>query len=423
MEEEEVNEATAKLKGMLGIGGGGGLLSGNPETTSGNQTEVANPGSGKPPQPNKNKKNRNKNKTTSRQRGGRENKGGEQTQQQSRPHSKSPQSHPPKDAGKKGVKGKKNKKNEGTDKIYASNKDTGGNNNPNNKDTTNFAWSKFQSSPDASALPIPAFSPANPKDLIAISDAAAEQHAMSSLLPVSVGTAGSTAVVPTAPGPNLENAPRAEDLENEAIAAAKEKVDEKTGETTEAETEKVPPPSKTGINLAALTSAKSDTGGTGNPSSAKTAGGTAVPSATPSGIPNQQQQQQYYYQQQHAQQMNQHPYQHHHPNPAYHHYPMNQPYHPPPPGYATIHVQVPPTLMPGRQMVVQSPAGYPVQVQVPEGIPPGMVIPVHVPAHPPMHMMPPQQQQQQQQQQRGYQQPQQQQHQQQQQRYYNHPGR
>jgi hypothetical protein len=55
----------------------------------------------------------------------------------------------------------------------------------------------------------------------------------------------------------------------------------------------------------------------------------------------------------------------------------------------TIQVQVPPVLMPGRQMIVTSPAGYPVQIVVPEGYQAGMIIPVFVPAAPPMqHMLP-----------------------------------
>ena len=56
--------------------------------------------------------------------------------------------------------------------------------------------------------------------------------------------------------------------------------------------------------------------------------------------------------------------------------------------YVTIQVQVPPTLLPNRQMVVVSPMGYPVQVRVPDGVPPGMVIPVHVPMTPPPQQPP-----------------------------------
>jgi len=58
--------------------------------------------------------------------------------------------------------------------------------------------------------------------------------------------------------------------------------------------------------------------------------------------------------------------------------PQNMPHH------VTIYVQVPPVLLPGRQMMVQTPPnGFPVPVVVPENIKPGMVIPVNIPAPPP----------------------------------------
>jgi hypothetical protein len=80
------------------------------------------------------------------------------------------------------------------------------------------------------------------------------------------------------------------------------------------------------------------------------------------------------------------------PSHSYHtpmsHHQYHPPYPPPPPpGYILISVQVPHALMPGRQMVVTTPAGYPVQVVVPDGIPAGAWMPVHVPANPP-HMHP-----------------------------------
>lgn len=62
------------------------------------------------------------------------------------------------------------------------------------------------------------------------------------------------------------------------------------------------------------------------------------------------------------------------------HLPMHQDM----PHHATIYVQVPPVLLPGRQMMVQTPPnGFPVPVVVPENIKPGMVIPVNIPAPPP----------------------------------------
>jgi len=54
-----------------------------------------------------------------------------------------------------------------------------------------------------------------------------------------------------------------------------------------------------------------------------------------------------------------------------------------PPQYVTIQVQVPPVLLPGRQMMVSAVPGYSVPIVVPEGIHPGMILPVTIPAHSP----------------------------------------
>lgn len=412
--EQEVNEATAKLKGLLGIGagadGGGGDDGADPRQKS---TEGP-AGGGKPP---KGKRIRNKNnKQNSRQRGGRDARDAQQApQQQSQQQqsiqnkNKSKQDQTQKDSntktdGNKKNKGKKNSKRNSKDKDNQ--KQSAG------KDTKdNFAWSAFQSSPDASKLPIPAFSPfTNPKNEVAVSTAAVEEHAegaLAALLP-------STTVANTGAAPNLQSVLKAEDVEKQTITEAKKESTD-VGETAKEEdaAESGPPPSKTGINLAALTSASAD-------ASPKLTGGSGVTPTTSSVSTPQLEQQQANQSpatqhQQPGPHMN---YQYHHPHHNPYH-PMNpHGYHAPPPGYMTIQVQVPPILMPGRQMVVQSPAGYPVQVVVPNGIPPGMVIPVHVPAGPPLHMMPPQQQQQ------GYQHHHQHQahQQQQQQRYYRRGG-
>merc|ERR1712232_749390 len=62
------------------------------------------------------------------------------------------------------------------------------------------------------------------------------------------------------------------------------------------------------------------------------------------------------------------------------------------PQYVTIQVQVPPILLPGRQMMVppsNMTGPYPIPVIVPEGIQPGMIVPVHVPVYiPPPHHPP-----------------------------------
>jgi len=82
-------------------------------------------------------------------------------------------------------------------------------------------------------------------------------------------------------------------------------------------------------------------------------------------------------------------------NPHYSHYPQqtyNNGYHQQlpmmhqhshAPQYVTIQVQVPPVLLPGRQMMVSAVPGYSVPIVVPEGIHPGMILPVTIPAHPP----------------------------------------
>jgi len=79
--------------------------------------------------------------------------------------------------------------------------------------------------------------------------------------------------------------------------------------------------------------------------------------------------------------------------PHYSHYPLHgngypqQPpmmqNHPHAPQYITIQVQVPPVLLPGRQMMVSAAPGYSIPIVVPDGVHPGMVLPVTIPAHSP----------------------------------------
>jgi Proline-rich nuclear receptor coactivator motif len=393
--DQEVNAATAKLKGLLGIGGGGEPTvphqSADPAAAAAHAHNdgdgVGGGGGGKPPNPNKNKRNRkNKSRQPGEQGEGPPSKPAQQHQQN---RAKSPQDRPPRDgskkeggvkndvAGKKGKNKKNNKKNppKGNDSIndYSDSAPA--------VKTDNFAWSAFQSSPDASKLPIPAFSsPAIIKEQVSVSDEAAERHAeqtLASLLPVPAMSA-----VQTSTGSEIDARPDVQAMAKESRTGNEKSSAEEVDET-------LPPPSKTGINLAALTSASSS----GKTEHAPTPGLGAPSIPTHQPHLQQQQQQQHLL---HSPLM--HPMQHmnyqYHPghNPYQHHH---MPYHQSPPGYVTIQVQVPPVLMPNRQMVVSSPAGYPVQVVVPEGIPPGMWIPVHVPAAPPMHMMSPEQQQQQ----------------------------
>lgn len=422
--EQEVNEATAQLKGLLGIGAAEGAgkapaKQGRQEDEQ-QQTSISDlaPSSGEPvtvvPKANnqknkRNRKNKKDNKEQQQPQQQQKDKGeGSKQQQENRPHSKSPSTIPPKDGNKQKVKGKgnKSKKNSKDSKEKDKNKSNVSTNNKNlasiasTQPGPNFAWSAFQSSPDASKLPIPAFSPANNKNLVEVDDEAAQQQALSSLLPVAPNN--TTEIPPSLPY-DLSNAPHAEELEEQQIAQAERHTAERVEEGKVKEEDEAAPASHTGINLAALASSKTNT-----PASA---------TASPSDVSIQQQ----------TQHLPPYPprgpnlppqYQHHLGNPygghPMQHHQQTHAYPPPPPqGFVTIQVQVPPVLMPGRQMVVTSPAGYPVRVVVPEGIPPGMVIPVHVPTALPLHMMSPQQQQ-------AYQQ---QQLQQQQQRFFHSPGR
>merc|ERR1712048_121919 len=76
--------------------------------------------------------------------------------------------------------------------------------------------------------------------------------------------------------------------------------------------------------------------------------------------------------------------QHHHQTPPqfhnlYQNHPVGRPiqHHPlQQQPLVTIQVQVPYDLLPGRQMLVQTPAGYPISITVPESIQPGMNVPV-----------------------------------------------
>lgn len=305
---DDVNEATAALKGMLGIGSP--IVESSTSTVPEKKEQEEEPPE-KPKKKKQNKKKKKKDNTPKKQ------------QQQDGGSNK-----------KKGAKGK--------------------------QDTAEkFAWSAFQASPDASSLPLPAFSPPTKSKRSLNRETAS---ALSDAPPIVPETNRGEELATTS-----SNAEGAKDEVDDKNVVETEKTDDDT--TPEIETKsKDPgtvdetPVSSTGINLAALASPAQ---------SSQTAPST--PSATHQPDPN----------------IPQVPY----PNNAYQQPP------PLPPVYnnaspqaqvqfVTIQVQVPPGLLPGRQMVVASPMGYPVHVRVPEGVPPGAVIPVHVPIGPP----PPQQQ-------------------------------
>jgi Proline-rich nuclear receptor coactivator motif len=273
------------------------------------------------------------------------------------------------------------------------------------KESENFAWSAFQSSPDASKLPIPAFLSASST----INNSSTETAEDLGIVGNEEGTDKVAATPKATKSENTVGESGAVVPEVGETAALSETPNQEEAVSDQEVAETIVQPSleeavsATGVNLAEALAAA-----------------TSPPVLPPPPPPQlhqsyllQQQQQQVPYIQSfnryypgppaplpqfspmphHHPHMSQQQHQHQHHQLPQHQYQQQQQQHAPyapPPGYVTIHVQVPPVLMmPGRQMVVTSPAGYPVHVVVPDGIPPGMIIPVHVPAGPPLHMMPP----------------------------------
>jgi hypothetical protein len=356
--DQEVNDATAALKGMLGIGGAAAAVPVPPTTPAaakkenkGKTTPSLKSGDGQANDPKSTKKKRNNNNSNKKKNKAKgalnEGQAGsneeDQKGKQTIGNEGGNTANQTKSASKKNQKKKKN----------------------DNKTSENFAWSAFQSSPDASKLPIPAFLP-SPADADRTVVSVDDKGPLPGVVPMNVHS----------PGPGETNVPVA------ALAPVPEVEGTEAAErTTEMEPKNAtpePPVSKTGINLAALSAnpppPQSEAPAQMNsPSTPYMQRSNMMPQHSPGQyntppMPPRYPQPNYSNQQQQQQQ---------------HHYPP-----PPPPGYVTVQVQVPPVLMPGRQMVVTSPAGYPVQVIVPDGIPPGFILPVHVPAGPP-HMMPP----------------------------------
>jgi hypothetical protein len=340
MEHQDVNEATAALKGMLGIGGPFSAVPAAPAPPAAPDPPAApsptnSEGSFTAPKSTKKKKNNNSNKKKNKAKGA-------LIEQDSKAKSGSNEE----DQKAKQTGGKEGVTNQANQNSSKKNRKKKGKNE--NKPQENFAWSAFQSSPDASKLPIPAFS--SPADV--------------GRTVVRVGGDGPMpGILSQAPSGKIEGpADRLDgNIKTHAPVVAVEEPEPEDA-TPEA------PVSKTGVNLAALSA---------NPPPEAPLNSPSTPymdrSMMPQNPPG-------------AYNTPPMPPRYPHPgysNPQQHHYPP-----PPPPGYVTVQVQVPPVLMPGRQMVVTSPAGYPVQVIVPDGIPPGFILPVHVPVGPP-HMMPP----------------------------------
>ncbi|GAX21849.1 hypothetical protein FisN_30Hh050 [Fistulifera solaris] len=303
--DQEVNEATAALKGLLGIGSSGSDFTiTKPEERSEEAPEIVSP------EQNKTKKKRNKKNKKKQDETGKTSPKPPKPQQQSQNEANGQKSKNNINSSKK--KGSKNK----------------------NKNAENFAWSAFQSSPDASKLPIPAFSsPVQSRKTIATENTDSQSNKNSKSEPSVTAETNSTQPPATPVGSAADSTPT-------------------KGEE-----------SITGVNLAVLASNPPPV----TPNDAVVHPSLGSPPAQLFGSP---------------------PAYHASPHPPFS--PMQYSYlPPPPPGHVTIQVQVPPVLMPGRQMVVTSPAGYPVQIVVPEGYQAGMIIPVFVPAAPPLpHMMP-----------------------------------
>lgn len=330
--DQEVNEATAALKGLLGIGSSGSdpiitKSEGKKENPQGDSDGGVQETTS--PEQSKNKKKRNK-----------KNKKKQDEVEKNSP--KPPKPQPQNDSSAK----------KGKNSNSAKKKGPKGKNNK----AENFAWSAFQSSPDASKLPIPAFSsPVQSRKVMSLEGTASEASQMTGG-PVTEVVEASSTILPDSRQPGT---PQMKELASPTAANA-DSTPTKEGAST------------TGVNLAVL--ASNPPPGTPN-DAAHSSNALGSPQAqlfnSPQGYPN-------------------HGSPHLHQYTPPHHMHQYQYLPPPPPGHVTIQVQVPPVLMPGRQMVVTSPAGYPVQIAVPEGCHAGMVIPVFVPAAPPMHhMMPP----------------------------------
>ena len=370
MSNNEVIEATAALKGILGIGKVVDSNDTKQDDTSNKNQKVFS----------KKKKGKKKKKFT---------QGGDQTNahvgNQKHQQNLHEQNQNPNSVEKNNIRTKKSNHLSPVSTSSAKAK---------KKVNSNFAWSAFQSPPSASSLPLPAFSGS---DLFSDSQTCDE--------------------TPSISHEQLENnnlvdlsvvAKSVEQLENEVIAAAeaaaalkkkentsvssenfdeltkkeqeKERSEENKNQTSQQsekaqstiqkkhnETKK-----QSGVNLAALTSSHNTVQKTSSAFSNDVSNTTQMnatkslqlQSNTQAHLPSHISTQNPYSHPQHHQQQ---------------HYSQQH-------QIVTIQVQIPPVLLPGRQMMVHTPAGYPIPVVVPESMRPGMIIPVNVPA--PMNLHP-----------------------------------
>ena len=223
------------------------------------------------------------------------------------------------------------------------------------KDSMNYAWSAFQSAPDASTLPLPAFGSADFEDGFNQPIAASDEKQQTE-------EESKTAVTNANDIKKILNIPLAEEDSPE-----KEKKN-----------------SGSGVNLAALTlDEKSEPVETApvitTPKKAEEPVDPLAALMNPSygnSANRHQNQMQGPYQNHPAMQS---PYGIQSPMTPTQYTAPPQMMSPQPQPYITIQAQVPNQLLPGRQMTIPVAPGYNVPVVVPEGVQPGMVIPVTVP--------------------------------------------
>ena len=400
MSNNEVMEATAALKGMLGIGKKNMSVKSSNAQTPKNDVKGKEGGDYAPFSPDSKasakKKKVKKHKKNSKAQNGPSSSSTTSGNQKSQPPSQKQQQY--QQAEKKHPKGKKISQFQTPPNNSSKGK---------KKQNSNFAWSAFQSPPDASALPLPSFSGSDLFPDTQISENTPQPPPPpqpSSLL--SQDTTNQEKIV------DLNTVAKSvEQLENEVIAAAKaaavsKKLSDEKKIPQEEKEENVPnkskkqsahdnynpksvkkdtesnavsttsnePTSQSGVNLAALTSPSSR--------GPEPVVQSPVPNLSMNklmNVSNSKQTQSYNPTQSTLHQNTQQP--NPYSSPQHHHFSRH------PPQIVTIQVQIPPVLLPGRQMMVHTPAGYPIAVVVPENMRPGMIIPVNVPA--PMNYPPP----------------------------------
>jgi len=318
MSDEDVREATEALKGMLGIGIGiGGGAASPPPAPETSPAPVTSAVAGAATHDKEGKKTKKKRTKKVKNEG----------------------------VGNKNREGKKGGKKEAG---------KGG------REDNNFAWSAFQSSPDASALPIPTF--ASSSSILDTPDASKDK------VPDKEEMERLPAILRGSTGPSiqkddsiLQSMKTAHDLEEEVLASLKPHTP-LTPQHKEEQKEVLEKLEDTasGINLAAFASADTH---------------------SPAHTPRQYQTPPGHFFHQH-QQYPYHPHPHHLPA-SPHHYPPHpfsnhSPQHPT--ADITLPIQLPPVIPPNRHIMVPTPSGY-IPVHVPENYSPGMIMPLTLPAH------------------------------------------